>query len=254
MLHALGRAVTGTLEHAGGLGKLLWQTLYCVVAPPLRKRHLGSQMLEIGVGSLPVVLATGAFTGMVIAYQSYYQFKQLGSEIYVGIVIGLSMTKELGPVLTGLMLAGRVGAEMAAELGTMRVTEQIDALESLAVNPVRYLVMPRLLACTLLLPILSAYAVAIGIATGYVVSVKVLNVDSGFFLYRMYDSMRPDDVWGGLLKAMVFGLIIGAVACYRGLSAAGGAEGVGQATTRSVVEACILILGANLILTVVLFL
>ncbi len=250
MLSALGRGVMVAVERMGSLGMLLGHTIYWIFAPPLRKKNLGAQMLEIGARSLPVVLLTGAFTGMVIAYQSYAQFHKLQAEMYVGIVLGLSVTKELGPVLTGLMLAGRVGAEMAAELGTMRVTEQIDALESLATNPIRYLVVPRFIACVLLLPILAAYAEIVGIASGYFVSIHLLGVNKGFFLYRMIEAVTPGDIWGGLLKATVFGAIIATVACYQGLNARGGAEGVGRATTQSVVDSCILILGANLVVTI----
>jgi phospholipid/cholesterol/gamma-HCH transport system permease protein len=203
--------------------------------------------------SIPVVLITGLSTGMVLALQSYNGFQRFRAESLVGTVVALSMTRELGPVLTGLMVAGRAGAAMAAELGTMRVTEQIDALASMGVNPVKYLVFPRFVAGVMMLPILTVLADWIGIVGGYFVSVKLLDVNSTVYIRRTLDYLEVNDVYGGLLKAVIFGGIISLISCHRGFTAGGGAEGVGQATTGAVVTSCVLILISDYFLTALLY-
>jgi phospholipid/cholesterol/gamma-HCH transport system permease protein len=210
--------------------------------PPWEKENIISQMVQVGVMSVPVVMITGIFTGMVLAAQTYYQFHKLTVETVVGLVVGLSMTRELGPVLTGVMLAGRVGAAFAAEIGTMNVTEQIDALHTLATDPVKYLVCPRLLACAILLPVLTIITDFIGIAGGYFVGVKIFGINSTYFLRHMSKYMCPMDIIGGLIKALVFGIVIAIIGCYKGFNTEGGAEGVGRSTTGAVVTSCILIL------------
>lgn len=192
--------------------------------------------------SIPVVLITGAFTGMVLAAQTYYQFHKLTVETAVGLVVGLSITRELGPVLTGLMLAGRVGAAFAAEIGTMRVTEQVDALHTLATDPVKYLVVPRLIACLILLPILTIITDFVGMLGGYVVGVNMFGINGAYYLKNMSERMSPMDIIGGLIKAVIFGIVIAIIGCYKGFNAEGGAEGVGRATTGAVVTSSILIL------------
>jgi phospholipid/cholesterol/gamma-HCH transport system permease protein len=210
-------------------------------------------MEAVGVESIPVVLITATFTGMVLALQSYTGFQRFNAEGLVGTVVALSMTRELGPVLTGLIVAGRAGAAMAAELGTMKVTEQIDALASLAVDPVQYLITPRLLAGMLMLPLLTVFSDFIGIIGGYLISVQMLEANPGIYIRRTIQYLEPNDIWGGLLKAMVFGTLIATISCYKGFNTQGGAEGVGRATTGAVVIAEMLILISDYFLTAFLF-
>jgi phospholipid/cholesterol/gamma-HCH transport system permease protein len=211
------------------------------------------QMEEVGVRSLPVVLITAIFTGAVLALQTYSGFKRFGAEGLVGTVVALSMTRELGPVLASIMVAGRVGSAMAAELGTMRVTEQIDALITLATDPVRYLVVPRFVAGMIMLPFLVVFADIIGIIGGYFVAVNVLGTSSTIYVNRTLQYLEFSDVTIGLIKAAVFGMIIALVGCQMGFYTEGGAEGVGRATTKAVVGASILILISNYFLTALLF-
>lgn len=210
--------------------------------PPWEKENITNQMVQVGVMSIPVILITGIFTGMVLAVQTYYQFHKLTVETAVGLVVGLSMTRELGPVLTGLMLAGRVGAAFAAEIGTMAVTEQIDALHTLAMDPVRYLVVPRLIACMMLVPVLTVITDFVGIAGGYVVGVNMFGINSTYYLRNMSQYMCPWDIMGGLIKAFIFGIVIAIIGCYKGFNTESGAEGVGRSTTGAVVTSSILIL------------
>jgi phospholipid/cholesterol/gamma-HCH transport system permease protein len=214
---------------------------------------LVNQFYQIGNRSVPVVLTTGLFTGMVIAIQTYYQFRRVQLETMVGAVIAVSMVKELGPVLTALMLAGRVGAAMSAELGTMTVTEQVDALRAMSVDPIRFLVLPRFVACVLLAPILTVLSDTIGIIGGYLVGVEALGIDRFFYIEMTLQWLELWDIMGGLIKASCFGAIICVVCCYNGLTARAGAEGVGRATTCSVVTSCIMILIADFFLTVLMF-
>jgi phospholipid/cholesterol/gamma-HCH transport system permease protein len=210
-------------------------------------------MEEVGANSLPVTMVTAAFTGMVLALQSYTAFKRFNAESLVGTVVALSVTRELGPVLTGLIVAARAGSAMAAELGTMRVTEQIDALYTLAVDPVEYLVSPRLLAGFIMLPILTALADIVGIIGGYFVSVCVLDANPVIYIRRTFDLLQYQDIYSGLFKAATFGIIISLIGCYQGFYTEGGAEGVGKATTGAVVVAYILIIMSNYILTALFF-
>jgi phospholipid/cholesterol/gamma-HCH transport system permease protein len=211
------------------------------------------QMEFIGVKSLWVVIVTGGFTGMVLALQTYYGFRRFSSEGLVGTTVALSMTRELGPVLTGLMVTGRAGSAIAAELGTMRVTEQIDALTVMALNPVKYLVVPRVLASLLMLPILTVIADLMGIVGGYFVGVKLLGINEGVFIGRMVKYVDLEDIYNGLAKAACFGVILSVVSCYEGFYTKGGAEGVGRATTEAVVVSSITILVADYVLTSLMF-
>jgi phospholipid/cholesterol/gamma-HCH transport system permease protein len=205
-----------------------------------------------GVKSQSVVLITGAFTGMVLGAQTYFQFHKVKMDTATLAVVGISMCSELGPVLTGLMVAGRVGAAIAAELGTMRVTEQIDALRTLATHPVDYLVVPRLLALHIALPLLTAEAIAVGIGAGYVVGVYLLGIDPTYSWYNMLRYTNPAEVVVGVIKAVIFGGIVALVGCYKGLCCGEGAEGVGRATTEAVVYSSITILVSNFFLTLTL--
>ena len=211
-----------------------------------------AQLYFIGVKSQTVVITTGAATGMVLCAQTYFQFHKVKMDTATGAVVSVGMCSELGPVLAGLMLTGRVGASMAAELGTMKVTEQIDALRTLATHPVDHLVVPRVLATLVAAPLLTIQSVFVGIVASYFIGVKLLGIDGAYYLANMKRLTDPHDVVMGLIKAVVFGAIISTVSCYKGLSCRGGAEGVGRATTESVVMASISILIVNFFLTLLL--
>jgi len=241
------------VSSAGGMALMLFQAIMWMFIPPLKVRNIFKQMEFVGVKSLFVVVLTGAFTGAVMALQSYNALKRFGAESLVGPTVALSMARELGPVLTGLMVTGRAGSAMATELGTMRVTEQIDALYTMAVNPVKYLVSPRILAGVLMLPVLAIVTDFIGVVGGYVVGVKMLGINSGVYIGRTVDFVKPHDIFDGLIKAAVFGLILSLVACYHGFNTVGGAAGVGDSATKSVVLGCVLILMSDYFLTSVMF-
>ncbi len=241
------------VQETGKIMILFLKTVSWTFRPPLQGREILKQMEEVGVRSFPVVIITAAFTGMVLALQSYTGFKRFGAETMVGTVVALSVTRELGPVLTGLMVSGRVGSAMAAELGTMRVTEQIDALYTLATNPIKYLIVPRFLAAMIMLPILVIFADLIGILGGYLVSVQVLGTNPTIYVRRTWDYLEFNDLYSGLLKAIAFGMIIATISCYQGFSAQGGAEGVGRATTKAVVISSLTILVSNYFITAFLF-
>ncbi len=221
--------------------------------PPFDIRNIFKQMLEIGVNSLPVVLVTAVFTGMVLALQSYTGFKRFGAEGMVGSVVALSMTRELGPVLSALIVTGRAGAAMAAELGTMRVTEQIDALETLATNPVKYLIAPRFVSGMIMLPALAVVTDIVGILGGYFVTVVLLGASSRVYLRATWDYLQIDDIYSGLIKAFCFGAAFALISCYKGFYTRGGAEGVGKATTGAVVYSSMTILISDYFLSVWLF-
>jgi phospholipid/cholesterol/gamma-HCH transport system permease protein len=252
-LERIGRACLGFLDEAGSLALLLGQTLVWVVRPPFRVRSLFEQMAFVGVNSLPIVMITAIFTGAVLALQTMTGFKRFNAQDLVGTIVALSICRELGPVLTGLIVSGRVGSGMAAELGTMKVTEQIDALETLATDPVNYLVVPRFLAGLVMLPVLTALADVVGMAGGYAVSVFVLHANPTIYFRRSMDFLAFEDIYTGMVKAAVFGMIIAIVGCHRGFHTEGGAEGVGRATTHSVVLSSMLILTANYFITAFFF-
>jgi phospholipid/cholesterol/gamma-HCH transport system permease protein len=212
---------------------------------PFERKVFFAQLMEIGNRSLPVVSLTSLFTGMVLALQTIIGMKRFGGEMYVGSVVGISLTKELIPVLTGLMVAGRVGSAMAAEIGTMKVTEQIDALFTLGADPVKYLVIPRFLAAMIMVPILTAYGDAIGLIGGKFVSVQLMGINPVLFNEFLLLYTEWWDVTSGLIKAIFFGAIIAIIGCYKGLRTEGGAEGVGRSTTSAVVVSSILILIAD---------
>jgi phospholipid/cholesterol/gamma-HCH transport system permease protein len=249
----IGFRALGFLEESGRVMLLFLKTVAFIFRPPFDIRSLLKQVEYVGIKSIPVVLITGGFTGMVLALQSYTGFKRFNAEAFVATVVALSMTRELGPVLCGLMVSGRVGSAMAAELGTMQVTEQIDALYTLAINPVKYLVVPRFLASLIVMPILTTFADIIGIMGGYLVSVMLLGSNPTVYIRRTYDYLDLEDVYIGLLKACIFGMIIATIGCYQGMNTRGGAEGVGKATTNAVVISSLLILIANYFTTALLF-
>lgn len=253
VISAIGAHVLWLTRTVGQASLFTWKIISWVFRPPLRLRALIEQMMEIGYNSIPVVAITALSTGGVLALQSYIGFKRFGAESMVGTVVALSMTRELGPVLTGLMVAGRAGSAMAAELGTMKVTEQIDALYTLSADPIKYLIVPRFLASIIMLPMLVVVSDGIGILGGAGIGVGVLDSNPVVYMKRTFEFLELNDIYSGLLKSMVFGAIIGIVCCHQGFYTEGGAEGVGQATTRSVVISCILILIMDYILTALLF-
>ncbi|MDP9196712.1 MAG: ABC transporter permease [Pseudomonadota bacterium] len=248
-LAAVGRTFLVFVAGAGRLAIFTGRSLFHCVTPPVYVRMTGRQMLDIGYYSLPVVGMTALFTGMVLALQSYTGFSRFEAESTIATVVVLSITRELGPVLAGLMVAGRIGAAMAAEIGTMRVTEQIDALKTLSTNPVKYLVVPRLLAGVTMLPLLVLVADIIGVFGGFLISVYRLDFNAANYIQNTRDYLETMDVVSGLVKAAVFGFIIALMGCYHGYRSKGGAQGVGTATTNAVVSASVLILVFNYILT-----
>ena len=250
---AVGRAVLVTLGTAGAIAIFALQGLSHIVRPPFYWRLFLRAFVEFAYFSLPVVALTAVFSGMVIALQSYTGFARFGATSAIANIVLISVVRELAPVLAGLMVAGRVGAAMAAELGTMRVTDQIDALRTLSTNPMKYLVAPRLLAGVLSLPLLVAVADVLGVAGGWLVATAKLGFSSGGYLTNTLDFLQTDDVVVSLVKAAVFGFIVALMGCYHGYRSRGGAEGVGSATTSAVVSASILILAFDYVLTEIFF-
>ena len=249
----IGAAVLGVCQTVGDIVNFTFQAISRGVIGPYYGGQLVRQMIDIGYYSLPVVGLTAIFTGMVLALQSYTGFSRFEAESAIATIVVLSMTRELGPVLAGLMVAGRVGASMAAEIGTMRVTEQVDALSTLSTDPFRYLVFPRLVAGVLMLPALVLVADIIGVMGGFIVSVYKLGFGPVEYLNRTFEFLEVMDVVSGLVKAAVFGFLVALMGCYQGYNSKGGAQGVGTATTRAVVSASILILTANYIVTEIFF-
>jgi phospholipid/cholesterol/gamma-HCH transport system permease protein len=249
LIPAIGRVFLSFLASTGRLAMFAGVSVSHIFRPPFYPRLLLRQIIEIGYYSLPVVGLTAVFTGMVLALQSYTGFARFNAEGAVATVVVLSITRELAPVLTGLMVAGRIGAAMAAEIGTMRVTEQIDALSTLATNPYKYLIAPRLLAALMMLPCCVLIADIIGVYGGYLVAVHKLDFNPAVYLKNSWQFLELVDVISGLVKAGVFGFLIALMGCYHGFYSKGGAQGVGSATTNAVVSASILILGFNYLIT-----
>ena len=249
LLASIGRAFLDFLAATGSLVNFALLAIWYGIRPPYYPRLILRQMVEIGYYSLPVVGLTALFTGMVLALQSYTGFSRFNAESAIATVVVLSVTRELGPVIAGLMVAGRIGAAIAAEIGTMRVTDQIDALTTLSTNPYRYLVAPRLLAGLAMLPLLVLVADIIGVFGGYLVSSYKLGFNPASYIQRTLEFMQNKDVIAGLVKAAAFGFIVALMGCYHGYHSRGGAEGVGQATTHAVVSSSILILIFNYALT-----
>ena len=253
LLRSIGRTFLSFLAVTGRITLFTLTAVSHCLRPPFYWRIIGQQMVEIGFYSLPVVGLTAVFAGMVLALQSYTGFARFSAEGAIANVVVLSITRELGPVLAGLMVAGRIGAAMAAEIGTMRVTEQIDALTTLQTNPMKYLVAPRLIAGFTMMVLLVFVADIIGVFGGYLVAVYELDFNAANYLNNTIDFLRVDDVISGLVKASVFGFIVTLMGCYHGYYSRGGAQGVGQATTNAVVSASILVLCFDYVLTVLFF-
>ncbi|MDX8402838.1 MAG: ABC transporter permease [Mariprofundaceae bacterium] len=252
-LQSIGTLVEALLAQLGLYATTMWQVSKRILTAPRYPRLILNQAEEVGVQSLPVVLLTALFTGMVLALQSYIVFHRFAAESMIGAVVSLSMVRELGPVLVGLMVAGRVGASFAAELGTMRVSEQIDALWTLSTDPLRYLIMPRVIAAIIMMPLLVVTSDFIGIYGGYVISVFLLDQNPVVYLEKATEFMELIDFYSGLVKAAFFGMLIGIIGCTEGFNCKGGAAGVGNATTRAVVISCMSILISDYFLTALMF-
>jgi phospholipid/cholesterol/gamma-HCH transport system permease protein len=249
---ALGRPVISFWTYLGEIVLLAADTFRSIFTHKLRWKLFLMQIVEIGLLSQLVVMITGFFTGAVFAAQTYFQFNKLGMGSATGAVVSVAICRELGPVLTALMVAGRVGAAMSAEIGTMKVTEQIDALRALAVYPIDYLVVPRTLAMMISMPLLVAECIGIGILAGYFVAIFLLEVNGTYYMANMVRWTQMRDIIMGLTKAFCFALLIVFISCYKGLNAREGAVGVGKATTEAVVDSSLAVLISNFFLTMLL--
>lgn len=252
-LAAIGRPVVGALAATGRIALFALSVLSHLVRPPFYPREFLAALMQIGWFSLPMVGLTALFTGGALALQIYSGGSRFNAESVVPSIVAIGMTRELGPVLGGLMVAGRVGASMAAEIGTMRVTDQIDALTTLSTNPLKYLVAPRLLAGILALPMLVVVADILGVMGGFLIGVGKLGFNPNTYLVNTFNALYMEDVISGLVKASVFGFIITLMGCYHGYHSRGGAQGVGAATTAAVVTSSVLILALDYVLTELFF-
>lgn len=248
-LRLLGSLVTGFLQYLGEVALLAGGIAESLIRGKIRVRLVLQQVAEIGYRSQPVVMVTGAFTGAVLAAQSLFQFSALNMETGAGALVSVAMLRELGPSVTALMLAGRVGAAMAAEIGTMKVTEQVDALRSMGVHPVDYLVTPRVIAMLIAMPLLIGESAALGIGASVLVGTGPFNVNAAYWMSQMSKHTDLSDITIALTKGLVFGLLIVVISCHQGLKASGGAVGVGRSTTRAMVHSALAILVVNFFLT-----
>jgi len=249
----IGKAFLKSCNAFGAYGLFVFEIGKTITSTPFKIQKLIIQMDRIGVQSLPISMLTGFCTGAVLALQTYSGFKQFGSQAMIGPVVALTMTRELGPVLTSLMVTGRCSSSIAAELGSMRITEQIDALETLGINSFQYLIVPRVVATIIMVPLLAIFSMISGIIGGYVVCVNVYDLNSVDYIYGVKEFLVGFDICGGILKAIVFGFILSSVGAMKGFYTWGGAKGVGLATTQSVVIASIAILISDYFLTQLLF-
>ncbi len=250
---AIGAYTINLCSMLGSFILFFGETLRVLVKTRLKVKKVFTQMNSIGVGSLPIVILTGCFAGAVLALQSYIGFKRYGGTELIGPLVAISMAREIGPVITGLMVTGRSGSAIAAEIGTMSISEQIDALRTLCINPFQYLVIPRVLAGILMLPVLTMFASIAGILGGYGVCVHILNLNGQVYIEGIEKYLELQDIVNGLIKSSVFGLLLTWVGSFKGYTARGGARGVGISTTQSVVMGSILIIIANYFLTAALF-
>jgi phospholipid/cholesterol/gamma-HCH transport system permease protein len=242
VVESVGHGTIALIADVGGITEMAFRTAVWLVRPPFRFQLLFEQLDYVGVGSIFVVGITGLFTGMVFAVQTYHAFSLFNAQGLVGSTVALALARELAPVFAGLMVTARVGSSMATELGSMRVSEQIDALETMAVNPLQYLVVPRVVSTVLMMPVLTILFDAVGIAGAYSVAVFGSGVSRAAFLGRIHNWVDPEDIIGGMIKAAVFGLLIALIACYKGFNARGGAKGVGLATNEAVVMGSVTVL------------
>ena len=248
-----GAKIVEMLEELGKIAELGWATVLGILRGKVRLKLTLEQMVKIGYESIPLALAAATFVGMVFAVQIATEFVKFGAGKYVGGIMAIAMARELGPALAGIVIAGRVAAAIAAEIGTMKVTEQIDALKALGSDPIRYLVIPRFIACAAMLPLLTAAADLVGFIGGYLVGTLVVHINPVEYMETARSLLKMWDVWGGLIKTIVFGMAISVIACYKGLAARGGAKGVGEATTSSVVASLISLFVVNYFLSLAFF-
>ncbi len=253
LIDTLGLATLSLLERMGGFLLFLIKSVRVLFTTRLKVQKVVEQMRLIGVDSMSIIALTGTFTGMVFAFQTYIGFHRFGGEQFLGSVTALAMLRELGPVLAGLMVTGRACSSIAAEIGAMQITEQVDALRTLCINPYQYLMVPRILAGTLIMPFLSLFCAFLGIVGAYIIAVYALDLNPDQFIHSIKEFVELQDITGGLIKAAVFGLILSWVGCYKGYRTTGGARGVGLSTTAAVVLSSTLILAANYFLTAALF-
>ncbi len=249
MIEAFGAMILTAFRQLGEFLLFGRSFLSWIFTKPFRTSLVFRQMEFIGVKSLPIIALTGTFTGMVFGLQIGYAFRQFNAEVFVGSTVGLALTREIGPVFTALMVVARAGSAMAAEIGTMKVTEQVDALTAMAVNPIHYLVVPRVIASTVMLPLLAGLFSFIGVLGAYFVSTVLLNIDSNTFIQKLQYYVDSDDLVGGLIKAAIFGFVLALISCHRGYRTDGGAEGVGRSTTQAVVISSVTILVLDYFLT-----
>ena len=252
LIRSIGRTTLNLLQELGQIGRFLAYALYSLARYPGRPVHILKQIRFIGAKSLFVIVLTAAFTGMVLGLQGYYTLTKFGSEGMLGTAVALSLIRELGPVLSALMVTGRAGSAITAEIGIMRISEQIDALETMALDPYKYLISPKFIAAMISMPLLCAIFDVVGIYGGWVVGVKLLGVNPGAYFSEMYKSVVWKDVYSGIVKSFSFGIIIAWIGCYKGYYAGHGAEGVSRATTESVVLTSVLILVWDYFLTSIL--
>ena len=248
ILYSLGNRLTESISHAGYTVNMLFSVILRSISIGKRFKSILEQIYISGVQSIPVILVVGVFTGMILSFQTGSVFKEYHLEEYLGLVVLVSMCKELGPFMTAFILAGRVGSAMAAEIGTMKVSEEIDALEVMSINPIEFLVMPRVIALALCAPVLTAYVNFVGVLGGAVVAKYQIGVEYSVYFRNILDYMMLNDltlIYGGLVKGIVFGIIIAAVGCSNGMRTTNGAEGVGQAARKTVVHAFLLVLMFN---------
>jgi len=254
MITGIGKTTINFIKNISGVIKLLVDILYWMIAGPFKgkaaqRQGIFNQMIFTGLRSTPIVFFVTIFTGIVLAMQSAYQLQKMGAVLYVASLVAVSLCRELGPVLTALVVAGRVGSAFAAELGTMKVSEQIEALETMAINPVRFLAVPRFIALFFMLPCLTILGNLSGMVGGYLVGVYSLNINADLYIQTTFKYLEIKDIYTGVTKSFVFAVIIALIGCFEGLNTKGGAEGVGRATTRSVVISFILIILADCIVT-----
>lgn len=253
VFQVIGEETVGLFNTLGAFALFFFNIIKVFLSSRLKIHKTFEQMKMIGVDSLSIVVLTGASSGAVLALQSYFGFKRFGAEGFIGPVVALSLVRELGPVLTGLMVTGRAGSAIAAELGTMKITEQLDALKTLGIDSNQFLMIPRVLAGVIILPFLSLFCSIFGIMGGYLIAVHTLHINGQQYIDGIQTYLEYSDITGGLIKASVFGLILTWVSCYKGYQTAGGAKGVGISTTEAVVVSSILILITDYFLTALLF-
>jgi len=253
LIEQIGKKIIAGLEELGKIAALLQQIIVQGAKKPFNIKHFVQQLVTIGVDTIPIVSLMSVFVGMVLGYLAYLQFKMVELESYTGSLVAASLTMELGPVMTAIIVSGRIGSATAAEIGTMKVTEQIDALRTLATDPIKYLAVPRFYAALIMLPILTVFSDIIGMFGGYMIGVWKFGIRNQIYIQNSIDFLQPIDIINGLVKTIIFGGLIITVSCYKGFTCTGGAEGVGKATTAAVVLSIMTVLISDFLLTMILY-